>query len=663
MQKRIVSLLLALCLVCGVMSTVGPAAWAQEEEIKGLCGVGLRYVINPNTRTLTISGTGELGASAPWQNHSDLIDKVIIEPGVTAIGGERMFQDMRFTEAVLPDGLTEIGEMAFTDCTKMTKCDIPASVTTIGTWAFKGCSSLAEVKFPSGMTEIASHSFWDCKSLTTLDIPSSIKRIGEWAFRSCGNLKEVTLHEGLESIGGEAFLGTALERVVVPASVTSMGSGVFYECGKLKTAVMLGGGKTLPAETFIYCGALEHIKLQDNLETVEYNSFKGCDSLTRLDFPMSVTSITTPFTTFNQTYPNLKIVVIPNPECVMGSERWDGSLGMPGTTTLYTTSPSIIEYAIERGYDVQDPGNEPEDDWDPFAEPEPPKKPSNVTVNVTGDYFVGGSIQITASAQDAESITVIVEHNGEVALSKDVGPAVYVFPEAGTYEVYARATNGNGSVECERQTLIVRTPEPTDTPSPSPSPDVPTDEPTPTPGNPTPEPANQFKDVPATHYARKAINWAVTKKVVSGMTVNTFGVGKKCDRSQAVFFIWAAEGRPEPTLAQNPFTDVKSGAYYYKAVLWAKENNITGGKTATTFDPTGDVTRGQIMTFLYAAQGRPSVSGSKTFSDVKSSDYYSKAVAWAAENGISSGKGAGTFKPRDNCKREEIVTFLYQAYK
>ena len=87
------------------------------------------------------------------------------------------------------------------------------------------------------------------------------------------------------------------------------------------------------------------------------------------------------------------------------------------------------------------------------------------------------------------------------------------------------------------------------------------------------------------------------------------------------------------------------------------------GKSATTFDPTGNVTRGQIMTFLYAAQGKPAVSGSKNFSDVKPTDYYNNAVAWAAENGVSSGKGAGTFKPKDNCKREEIVTFLYQAYK
>ena len=235
----------------------------------------------------------------------------------------------------------------------------------------------------------------------------------------------------------------------------------------------------------------------------------------------------------------------------------------------------------------------------------------------------------------------------------------------GTYYIKISASSYHSSTPYSFS-LLTGPSEPTVSPSPdtpTPTPDVPAGTPSPTPGTPTPEPADRFRDVSMTHYARKAINWALINKITSGVSANIFGVGQNCQRSQAVFFIWAAEGRPEPTLSQNPFVDVKPSAYYYKAVLWAKEKGVTGGKSATTFDPTGNVTRGQIMTFLYAAQGKPAVSGSKNFSDVKPTDYYNKAVAWAAENGVSSGKGAGTFKPKDNCKREEIVTFLYQAYK
>ena len=622
MRKKIVSLLLAVCLVCGLIGTVGPVAYAEAEEIKGLCGVGLHYVINPNTRTLTISGTGELGASSPWRSYSNIVDKIIIEPGITAIGGIYLFDEMSFTEVVLPDGLTKIGASAFSGCSKISKFDIPDSVTVIDEGAFSGCSRLAEVKLPSGLTEIGGSAFSYCGRLKAIDIPSSVKKIGDWAFSQSG-----------------------LESVVIPASVTSIGERVFFDCSNLKTVIMLGGGTTLPRGTFDLCESLEHIKLPDNLKTVEYEAFRMCNSLTRIDFPMSVTYLNKPFDeSFFVRDRKLKTVVIPNPECVLDN-AYTYSLGKPGQTTLYTKSPSVINYAISYGYNVQDPGTEPEDDWNP------PKMPSNVTVSVTGDYVVGGSVQITASAQDAETITVIVEHNGKEVLSQNGGSAVYVFPETGTYEVYARAANQNGSTECERQTYIVRTPEPGNSPSPSP-------------GTPTPQPADKFKDVPANHYARNAINWAVANKITGGMSTNLFGVGKNCDRSQAVFFIWAAEGRPEPTVTQNPFVDVKPGSYYYKAVLWAKEKGVTGGVDSTHFGPTGNVTRGQIMTFLYAAQGKPPVSSSGRFTDVKSSDYYSGPVSWAAENGISSGKGSSTtFKPKDNCKREEIVTFLFQAYK
>ena len=153
MRKKIVSLLLAVCLVCGLIGTVGPVAYAEAEEIKGLCGVGLHYVINPNTRTLTISGTGELGASSPWRSYSNIVDKIIIEPGITAIGGSSLFSGMKCTEVVLPDGLTKIGASAFSGCSKISKFDIPDSVTIIDASAFASCSRLTEVKLPSRLTD------------------------------------------------------------------------------------------------------------------------------------------------------------------------------------------------------------------------------------------------------------------------------------------------------------------------------------------------------------------------------------------------------------------------------------------------------------------------------------------------------------------------------
>jgi len=108
-----------------------------------------------------------------------------------------------------------------------------------------------------------------------------------------------------------------------------------------------------------------------------------------------------------------------------------------------------------------------------------------------------------------------------------------------------------------------------------------------------------FTDVKEGAYYVDAVNWAVDKKVTSGKTETTFAPNDSCTRAQAVTFLWRAAGSPEPTASEMTFTDVKADSYYYKAVLWAVENGVTTGASATTFDPAGDCTRGQIVTFLY----------------------------------------------------------------
>ena len=109
-----------------------------------------------------------------------------------------------------------------------------------------------------------------------------------------------------------------------------------------------------------------------------------------------------------------------------------------------------------------------------------------------------------------------------------------------------------------------------------------------------------------------------------------------------------------------PFTDVKAGSYYYDAVLWAVEQGITAGTSATTFAPNLNCSRAQIVTFLYRAAGSPAVSGSPAFSDVASDAYYAKAVKWAQANGITSGIGGGLFGSDNDCTRAQIVTFIYR---
>ena len=168
-----------------------------------------------------------------------------------------------------------------------------------------------------------------------------------------------------------------------------------------------------------------------------------------------------------------------------------------------------------------------------------------------------------------------------------------------------------------------------------------------------------FTDVPEGAYYYDAVAWAVENGVTSGTSATTFSPDASCTRAQMVTFLWRAAGSPEPESIVNPFADVSASAYYYDAVLWAVEQGITNGTSATTFGPDATVTRGQTVTFLWRYDGSTAVSGSG-FVDVASDAYYATAVAWAVSEGVTNGTSATTFSPDNDCTRGQIVTFLYR---
>ena len=170
-----------------------------------------------------------------------------------------------------------------------------------------------------------------------------------------------------------------------------------------------------------------------------------------------------------------------------------------------------------------------------------------------------------------------------------------------------------------------------------------------------------FTDVAEGAYYADAVAWAIQNKVTSGVSATTFAPNASCTRGQMVTFLWKAAGSPEPKSLTTAFTDVKSGAYYEKAVAWAVENKVTTGTSATTFSPDATVTRGQSVTFLWKANNSPAAEGTSAFADVAAGVYYAPAVAWAVEKGVTSGMSATTFAPNSDCTRAQIVTFLYRA--
>ena len=181
---------------------------------------------------------------------------------------------------------------------------------------------------------------------------------------------------------------------------------------------------------------------------------------------------------------------------------------------------------------------------------------------------------------------------------------------------------------------------------------------------PPPGPAvNPFVDVPSGVYYEEAVLWAVDKGITKGTDTTHFSPNGICTRAQAVTFLWRAAGSPAAKSGAMPFTDVKAGSYYETAVLWAVENGITKGTTATTFSPEQNCSRAQIVTFLWRSEKSPAAGTVNPFTDVKASAYYADAVLWAVKKDVTKGTTATTFSPNDNCTRAQIVTFLYRAMK
>ena len=173
---------------------------------------------------------------------------------------------------------------------------------------------------------------------------------------------------------------------------------------------------------------------------------------------------------------------------------------------------------------------------------------------------------------------------------------------------------------------------------------------------------NPFTDVPEDEWYYDPVLWAVEEGITAGATATAFNPNGQCQRAQVVTFLWRAAGSPEPASSHNPFKDVKETDFFYKAVLWAVEKGITSGVSATEFAPLSLCNRAQVVTFLWRAQGKPTVSAvANPFNDVDPAAWYGPAVMWAVKHGITSGISATEFGVEGICNRAQVVTFLYRT--
>ena len=296
-----------------------PTPPSETIVASGTCGDNLTWKLD-DEGTLTISGKGAMtewvnSDSAPWKTYSNTINKVVIQPGVTSIGGHAFSKCKNLTSITIPEGVTSIGSDAFSGCSSLTSitipegvtsigeyafyaCEnlksitIPKSVTSIGNYAFGGCSSLTSITIPEGVTSIEGGVFYKCSSLTSITIPESVTSIGWYAFQGCSSLTSITIPEGVTSIGWYAFQGcSSLTSITIPEGVTSIGKNEFSGCKNLTSITIPEGVTIIEAEAFRGCSSLTSITIPEGVTNIGENAFRGCSSLKSITIPERVTSI------------------------------------------------------------------------------------------------------------------------------------------------------------------------------------------------------------------------------------------------------------------------------------------------------------------------------------------------------------------------------------
>ena len=291
-MKKFLSMLAVLTVCICALVISASAATVVDSGNCGASGDNVTWKLDSDG-VLTISGEGAMAdysrANAPWYSARKNITEVIIQNGVTTIGGGFFYYCTSLTSVSIPNSVTAIDDYAFRDCTGLTTVTIPDSVTTIGEGAFEGCTSLKSVSIPNSVTNIGSYSFSYCTSLTSVTIPNSVTTIGNYAFRYCTSLTSVTIPNSVTSIGRYAFCGCAgLTSVTIPNSVTSIGESAFRDCTGLTTVTIPNSVTSIGTQAFSGCTSLSSVTLPDSVQSIGDSAFSGCTSLTEISIPDSV---------------------------------------------------------------------------------------------------------------------------------------------------------------------------------------------------------------------------------------------------------------------------------------------------------------------------------------------------------------------------------------
>ena len=627
------------------------------------------------------------------------LTSITIPNGVTSIGNRAFMDCTSLTSVTIPDGVTSIGGRAFEDCTSLTSITIPKRVTSIGDKAFGSCNSLKVVAFLGEKPSINSSAFAgvtaDAYYPESLDSDSSWKKSG--ALSDYGG----TLNwKPWYTLGDNLFCEHVLEDTVVPPTCTWGYTLHKCACGySYRTDFEPGSGHDMITDAAVPATCTEtgltegsHCSRCDYKIAQEVTPKLGHDMITDVAVPATCTK--TGLTEGSHcSRCDYKIAQKVTPK--LGHDMiTDAAVPATCTETGLTEGShcSRCDYKIAQevtpklGHDMITDATVPATCTETgltegshcsrcdykIAQQATPKLGHDMitdaavpaTCTETGltegshcsrcDYKIaqevtpklghdwGDPVYEWADDHSAITATRVCKRDPDHTEAEN-GVVTSAVTKEATYDTEGEITYTATFVNpaFEPQTAVVSLPR--------------LERPTPTPAE------NPFTDIRESAYYHDPVLWAVANNVTNGTSAATFSPDEGCTRAQVVTFLWRAAGKPDPASSESPFSDVKEGAYYYNAVLWAVEKGITNGTSDKTFSPDETCTRAQIVTFLWRYEEQPASAGTNNpFADVKPNAYFGSAVLWAVETGITNGTSATTFDPEDTCTRAQVVTFLYR---
>ena len=639
--KRLLSLLLALILMVGMIPFSARAATLDN---------GLEYEVfdtyvaitdyNGYAEKLTIPARIEgfpvtvIGENA--FSFCDTLREVILPEGIVRIEDDAFFWCENLTTISLPETLSVIDPYAFYHCINLTNIDLPGNLTVIDDWAFAECSSLLQIEIPDSVTYIGAYAFTSCTELLRVRLSNRAASIGEHAFADCDSLTNIAIPASVREIGPNAFAHcNSLLEILVDENnpVYSSWDGALFNKDR-STIFRCPGGRlgsfTLPA-TVKDLNTDPYIFYSVN-ESFYYGAFAGCYSLTDIHVETG-----SPFFSSQNgiiySRDGTELVL-----CPVG--KW-GDLTIPyGVTRLRSGSFEECRYLNSITL---------------------PESLSTIASEVFTNCYALTRVQIPESVTSIESYAfTLCTSLTDITIPagvREFGRSAFSYCDLETIRFRGSAPRFD---DCAFLRCSATVYFPKDDSSWTPVIEqeyggtitwVPYN------------PNNPFTDVPIGSFYEAPVLWAVENGITSGATETTFNPNGACLRAQVVTFLHRAEGSPAPISPVNPFTDVKKTDFFYTPVLWAVHKGITNGVSQTTFGSFTNCNRAAVVTFLWRTAGSPEPRTNRNpFTDVKKTDFFYKPVLWAVENGITAGLTATEFGPGTNCNRAQVVTFLYRAY-